>query len=101
MLKRYSDTEIINLLGERFRRYRIALGLTQAEMSERAGVSKMTIHKFETGAANNVSMLTLLSLMRYTGLIENADKLIPDVPESPYSKLFNRQRVRHGNKKEK
>lgn len=86
------------MLGLRFRKYRIALGMTQAELSEKAGVSKMTIHKFETGAAGNVSSLTLLSLLRYTGLIENVDRLIPEVPESPYSPLSDRKRARHGNK---
>ena len=55
MIKRYSDIEIIQMLGERFRKYRIALGLTQAALSEKAGVSKMTIHKFESGSAGNVS----------------------------------------------
>ena len=95
---RDSDIEIIQLLGNRFRQYRIALGLTQAELSAKAGVSKMTIHKFESGTAGNVSMQTLLSLLRYTGLLKNADALIPDIPESPYSPLSNRKRVRHGNK---
>ncbi len=39
--------------------------------------------------------------MRYTGLIENLDTLIPEVPESPYSNLNSKQRVRHnGNKKQ-
>lgn len=98
MIKRYSDSEILQMLGERFRKYRIALGLTQAELSGKAGVSKVTIHKFETGTAGNVSTLTLLSLLRYTGLIENFDALIPDMPDSPYSSLSNRKRVRHGSK---
>lgn len=86
------------MLGERLRKYRIALGLTQAELSAKAGVSKMTIHKFESGTAGNVSMQTLLSLLRYTGLLGNFEALVPDVPASPYSPISNRKRVRHGNK---
>ena len=86
------------MLGLRFREYRLALGLTQAELSQQAGVSVMTIHKFETGTTGNVSATTLITLMRYVGLIENLDKLIPEIPESPYSSLYNRQRVRHGKK---
>ena len=101
MIKRFSDAEILQMLGLRFKQYRVALGLTQAELSARAGVSMMTIHKFETGTARNVTASTLISLMRYTGLIENLDSLIPEVPESPYSNLTNKQRVRHhGNKKQ-
>ena len=98
MITRYSDTEIVRMLGERFRKYRIALGLTQAALSEKTGVSKMTIHKFESGSAGNVSALTLISLLRYTGLIENLDSLIPEVTESPYSTISTRKRVRHGKK---
>ena len=99
MIKRFSDAEILQMLGLRFKKYRVALGLTQAEISARAGVSVMTIPKFETGAARNVTAATLISLMRYTGLIENLDALIPEVPESPYSPLNGKQRVRHhGNK---
>ena len=98
MNTRYSDSEIIQILGERLRKYRIALGLTQAELSAKAGVSKMTIHKFESGTAGNISMQTLLSLLRYTGLLGNFETLIPDVPASPYSPIPNRKRVRHGNK---
>ena len=94
----YSDSEIIQILGELLRKYRIALGLTQAELSAKAGGFKMTIHKFESGTAGNVSMQTLLSLLRHTGLLGNCDALIPDIPASPYSHLSNRKRVRHGNK---
>lgn len=61
----------------------------------------MTIHKFETGTARNINATTLISLMRYTGLIKNLDGLIPEIPESPYSKLNGKQRVRHhGSKKQ-
>ena len=99
MIKRYSDAEILQLLGLRFKQYRVALGLTQAELSAKAGVSVMTIHKFETGTARNITATTLISLMRYTGLIENLDSLIPEIPESPYSNLNGKQRVRHHDSK--
>lgn len=99
MIKRFSDTEILQMLGQRFKQYRVALGLTQNELSAKAGISVMTIHKFETGTARNITATTLISLMRYTGLIENLNDLIPDIPESPYSILNGKQRVRHhGNK---
>ena len=99
MIKRLSDTEILQMLGMRLKQYRVALGLTQAELSAKAGVSVMTIHKFETGTARNITATTLISLLRYTGLIENLDSLIPEIPESPYSNLYNRQRVKHNGKK--
>ena len=67
MIKRFSDAEILQMLGLRFKQYRVALGLTQAELSAKAGVSVMTIHKFETGTARNVTATTLISRRR-TGL---------------------------------
>ena len=39
MIKRFSDAEILQMLGLRFKQYRVALGLTQAELSAKAGVS--------------------------------------------------------------
>ncbi len=61
MIKRFSDAEILQMLGLRFKQYRVALGLTQAELSAKAGVSVMTIHKFETGTARNVTARPAMS----------------------------------------
>ena len=47
MIKRFSDAEILQMLGLRFKQYRVALGLTQAELSAKAGVSVMTIHSLK------------------------------------------------------
>lgn len=87
------------MLGERFRTYRVNFRLTQKELSEKTGISVPTIQKFEAGKANNISLSTLLTLMRNTGLIENSDHLIPQQPISPYARR-NVTKVRHGYKKE-
>ena len=97
MIKEYSNTQIIQLLGERFRTYRVNLRMTQKELSERSGISVPTIQKFEAGNATNISLSTLLTLMRNTGLIEFADKLIPEQPISPYAKRQVKKVRHHGN----
>ena len=54
-LKDYSIPELIHLLGSRYRDYRQRADMTQKEVAERAGLSVVTVYKFESGAANNLS----------------------------------------------
>ena len=82
-------------MGRRMKQYRLTLGLTQRELSEKANVSVPTIQKFEAGTATNITLSNLLSLMRHTGLIERADGIVPLEPESPYTKR-KISKVRHG-----
>lgn len=98
MIKELSNTEIIQVLGNRFRTYRVNLRMTQKELSEKTGISVPTIRNFEAGKTSNISLSILLTLMRDTGLIEYADRLIPEQPISPYTKQ-QLTKVRHGNKK--
>lgn len=96
MLKELSNSEIISLLGQRFKRYRLNLRYTQKELADRTGISVPTIQKFEAGNANNITAGNLMTLLRSVGLIENIDVLIPEQPESPYARK-NITKVRHGN----
>lgn len=93
----YSAPELVRMLGARFKDYRMRANLTQKEVSEKAGVTIQTIHRFESGIAHNISLGTFLLLLKAVGSINDLDKLIPEQPESPY--LFNNkrktQRIRH------
>ncbi len=96
-----SPVEIIRELGLRFRDYRMRLNLTRKEISEKTTVSMTTLYKFETGRVTDLSMLTLLKLLRCIGMQQNWDLLIPDLPESPYlytEKNKKKQRIRHSQK---
>lgn len=42
----YSTPELVRLLGERFKEYRMRCNLTQKEVAERSGIGLTTIHKF-------------------------------------------------------
>ena len=95
MLRELSNTEIISMMGQRLKQYRLNLSITQREMALNTGVSLPTIQKLEAGSATNVTLSTVLTLMRYLGIIENADQLIPLQPESPCA-IKPRQRIRHG-----
>ena len=98
----YSTPELVRLLGERFKEYRMRCNLTQKEVAEQSGIGLTTIHKFENGTAGNLSLSTFILLLRVVGQVNALDDVLPELPESPY--LVRReekkaQRIRHTNKK--
>ena len=64
-LYEYSTPELVRMLGERFKEYRMRCDLTQKEVSELSGVGLTTIHKFENGTAGNLSLSTFILYMKY------------------------------------
>ena len=98
----YSTPELVRLLGSRFKEYRMRCNLTQKEVAEQSGIGLTTIHKFENGTANSLSLSTFILLLRGVGQVNALDDVLPELPESPY--LVRReekkaQRIRHTNKK--
>lgn len=98
----YSTPELVRLLGSRFKEYRMRCNLTQKEVAELSGIGLTTIHKFENGTANSLSLSTFILLLRVVGQVNALDDVLPELPESPY--LVRReekkaQRIRHTNKK--
>lgn len=93
----YSIPELVKLLGERFKDYRLRSNMTQKEVSEQSGITISTIHKFENGLSNNISLGTFLLLMKAVGQIEGLDGLMPELPESAYLVKEEKkvQRIRH------
>lgn len=53
--------------GAALRRARLAAGLTQAELAERAGVSRISVHQIEAGTKDS-RISTLVVLFRAVGL---------------------------------
>jgi len=95
----YSSPEIVSKLGEQFRTYRIALGLTLSDVAEQSGLSLMTIQRFENGINKDISMSTLICLLRTIHRLEDMQSILPPIPESPYfpSASQSVKRVRHKN----
>lgn len=101
LLKRgLSGREILAVLGERFREYRMRHDMTQKEVSELTTVSIPTIYKFEKGICTDMSVITLFKLLRCIGMDQNSLDILPELPESPYLYKENkkRQRIRHSRK---
>ena len=92
---------VIRNLGLRFRDYRLRLRMTRKEVSEASSIGMTTLYKFETGKMTDISISTLLRLLKVIGLGENWDAIIPELPESPYNYKNNDkkvQRIRHPKK---
>ena len=80
----YSTPELVRLLGNRFKEYRMRCNLTQKEVAELSGIGLTTIHKFENGTAGNLSLSTFILLLKVVGQIDALDNVLPELPESPY-----------------
>ena len=94
----YSTPELVRLLGERFKEYRMRCNFTQKEVAEQSGIGLTTIYKFENGTAGNLSLSTFILLLKVVGQVNALDDLMPELPESPYliRKEENKaQRIRH------
>ena len=94
----YSSTELVRMLGTRFKDYRLRANLTQKEVAEMTGLSVLTVHRFENGSVKNISLGTFLLLLKAVGCIDDLNELMPEQPESPYLYKENQkkmQRVRH------
>ena len=80
----YSIPELISLLGQRFKDYRLRSEMTQKDVAEQSCITINTIHKFENGASGNVSLGTFLLLLKAIGQIDALDELMPELPASAY-----------------
>ena len=88
-----SDEIVLEELGARVSRVRLSQNLTQAALAEKAGVSKRTLERLESGEVA-VQLSGLVRVCRALGLAENWDALIPEVGPSPMAQLKRQGRPR-------
>ena len=93
----YSAPELVRMLGGRFKDYRLRANMTQNEVAEMAGVSVLSVYRFESGTVTNISLSTFLLLLKAVGCINDLNELMPEQPESLYMLKEEKriQRVRH------
>ena len=82
----YSNGELAAQLGERFRDYRSALGLSQKQVALQSGVSVMTIVRFERGQGNSIRLDNLIALLRAIQRLDDISGVVPEMPQSLYAK---------------
>jgi transcriptional regulator with XRE-family HTH domain len=87
-----TDAAILETAGARLARHRIAAGLTQADLAERAGIGKRTLERVEAG--RGADLVTLIRVLRVLNLVDRLDLLIPELPPSPIEQLKLRGKER-------
>lgn len=83
----YSETnsQIISSLCSNLKNYRVSMRITQEELSRSSGIGIATIKKMESGRMRNISLQTLLSILRTLGLLDEIKGVLPPIAESAYS----------------
>ncbi len=89
-----SGAEIIRKMGKRFSDYRKRMGLTQKEVSEKSGLSVFTISSFERGDGIGITMASFIKMLRAIEFLEEIEKLLPELPESPRALFMQKHKKR-------
>lgn len=97
-----TNQDILNLLAQRVKDYRLAARLSQKEMAEQSGMSKATISHFEQGVNQNMTLNNFISLLRVVGMENRMEEILPELPIPPMAlKQINKlipKRVRRNGK---
>ncbi|WP_165253585.1 helix-turn-helix transcriptional regulator [Adlercreutzia sp. ZJ304] len=80
-------------LGQRLKRYRLDMNMTQDEVASRSGLTQATIAKLERGVGSR--LLTFIKVMKVLGIEEQLDLIAPATPISPIQlRQYGKQRKR-------
>ena len=96
-----NEKVILTELGERIKQQRVTLGITQAEMASKCGVSASTVTRIENGFDSMA--LNYIRILSGLDMLANLDILVPEVQpdfKSMYEKKKPRQRARTGSQKQ-
>ena len=91
-LNNMSDLAILEELGMRLRSARLDANMTRDALASKIDLSVDTVRNAETG--RNVSLETLIRLMRGLGRLADLQTLLEDVGPSPVQLAKSRGRVR-------
>ena len=78
-----TNQDIISLLCQRIKEYRLAARISQKEMAEKSGVSLTTISHLEQGVNQNITLNNFISLLRVVGMEQRLHELLPELPMPP------------------
>jgi|SRR5690554_1720205 len=94
-LNHLSNQLIHDELCRRLKMTRLKADITQAELAEKSGVSLITVKRAESGKGN-VTLMTLIALLRGIDALEQLNNFLPEPALSPLQlKAFTgRQRQR-------
>lgn len=76
-----TNTRIEIEVGERLKKLRLEYNITQNDLAQKTGLSRVSISKIERGMGVNLS--SLIEIMRGLRVLENIAYLIPEQEISP------------------
>jgi len=79
------STQTQHIIGAFLRRHRIAAGLSQGDMAERVGASRLTISKMENGKSSSLPIL--IACLDELHLLDRFESLFAPAPISPIEQL--------------
>jgi transcriptional regulator with XRE-family HTH domain len=88
-----TDEAVLKELGGRLADARIEQNLTQAALAEKAGVSKRTVERLESGEVAT-QLSGFLRVCRALGLLERFETLLPEPVPGPMAQLKQAGRKR-------
>lgn len=97
--KNLTDQAVLEEIGKRLAKQRLALSKTQAELSAECGLARRTIQYAEAG--KSVQSDGLIRILRALDLLDVLEALLPDETFSPMDmlKFKNKERRRVGKKR--
>lgn len=75
--------QMLMVVAQRVKEYRLAMRLSQRELAAKSGVSYTTICHFEQGKNLNITLANLLALLRAMGQEQRLLDLLPQLPVPP------------------
>ncbi len=89
-----SDSAVLVEIGRRLQVNRLNANLAQADVAQKAGVSRRTLQKMESGRV--CTLLALVRVLRALGVLDALDGFLPEPGLSPIqlAKLKGRERQR-------
>ncbi len=90
----FLSCEIVSILGEKYKDYRKALGLSQRDIHLKTGIAISTISLFENGKGQGMSLENLVSLLKAVELEDGLTEIIPVVPSADLEKEWNKRNRR-------
>ena len=78
-----TNQDIISLLCQRLKEYRLAARISQKEMADKSGVSLTTMSHLEQGVNRNITLNNFISLLRVVGMEQRLSELLPELPMPP------------------
>ncbi|HTK82239.1 MAG TPA: helix-turn-helix transcriptional regulator [Bacteroidota bacterium] len=92
-LKEINDEGLLRLLGNRAQQERLNQNMTQADLSQKAGVTRIVLTRLESG--RGCTLTSLIRILRALGKLDQLDLFLPEPGISPLqlAELGGRERT--------